>query len=220
MTLAERAIGAPPLAPAAGQLARVRGRIWVVGDVTVDSQASLDGRAVQHLVSLVSVEDDATGEELEVVWEIEPGTAVIERAEMPEIAADRIDDPTELDAFLDAVRWGAVTSADQRALQAPFRSGITIEDYQLEPLVRALRSPRATLLVADDVGLGKTIEAGLIVQELLLRHRARTAVARRDAREVRAGVSDRRPRAARAASPRSWGRREPVCAFPAVDRVD
>ena len=163
-------------APAVGQLARVRGRVWVVGDVARDSQAALDGRPVQHLVALVSVEDDATGEELEVVWEIEPGTAVIERAELPVIAGDRVDDPAELDAFLDAVRWGAVTSADQRALQAPFRSGITIEDYQLEPLVRALRMPRTTLLIADDVGLGKTIEAGLVVQELLLRHRARTAI--------------------------------------------
>lgn len=36
--------------------------------------------------------------------------------------------------------------------------------------------PRANLLVADDVGLGKTIEAGLIVQELLLRNRARTVL--------------------------------------------
>ncbi len=172
MTLVEIAPEAPAPAPAVGQLARVRGRIWVVGDVARDSQASLDGRPVQHLVSLISVEDDATGEELEVVWEIEPGTSVIERAELPVIAADRVDDPAELDAFLDAVRWGAVTSADQRALQAPFRSGITIEDYQLEPLVRALRMPRTTLLIADDVGLGKTIEAGLVVQELLLRHRA------------------------------------------------
>jgi superfamily II DNA or RNA helicase len=166
----------PAAAPEAGQLAWVRGRMWVVGDVARDSQASLDPRAVQHLVSLVSVEDDATGEELQVVWEIEPGTAVIERAELPTIAADRLDDPAELDAFLDAVRWGAVTSADHRSLQAPFRSGITIEDYQLEPLVRALRMPRTTLLIADDVGLGKTIEAGLVVQELLLRHRARTAL--------------------------------------------
>jgi hypothetical protein len=136
----------------------------------------VDGRPVQHLVSLVSVEDDATAERLEVIWEIEPATRVIERAELPEIAPDRVDDPSELDAFLDAVRWGAVTSADQRALQAPFRSGIAIEDYQLEPLVRALRMPRTTLLIADDVGLGKTIEAGLVVQELLLPHRARTAL--------------------------------------------
>jgi len=166
----------PAEAPAPGQLAYVRGRMWVVGDSARDSQAFVDGRPVQHLVSLVSVEDDATGEELDVVWEIEPGTRVIERAELPTIAADGLDDPAELDAFLDAVRWGAVTSADQRSLQAPFRSGIVIEDYQLEPLVRALRMPRTTLLIADDVGLGKTIEAGLVVQELLLRHRARTAL--------------------------------------------
>lgn len=54
---------------------------------------------------------------------------------------------------------GAVSSADTRALQAPFRSGIEIEDYQLDPVVRAIQMPRVNLLVADDVGLGKTIEA-------------------------------------------------------------
>src|SRR6266540_2228695 len=36
--------------------------------------------------------------------------------------------------------------------------------------------PRANLLIADDVGLGKTIEAGLVIQELILRHRARTVL--------------------------------------------
>jgi superfamily II DNA or RNA helicase len=36
--------------------------------------------------------------------------------------------------------------------------------------------PRANLLIADDVGLGKTIEAGLVVQELLLRHRAHSVI--------------------------------------------
>jgi superfamily II DNA or RNA helicase len=79
-----------------------------------------------------------------------------------------------LEAFLDAVRWGAVTNADRSFLQSPFRSGITIEDYQLDPLVRAVEMARVNLLIADDVGLGKTIEAGLVIQELLVRHRART----------------------------------------------
>ena len=82
--------------------------------------------------------------------------------------------PRQLDAFLDAVRWGAIASADKTVLQAPFRSGIEIEDYQLDPVVRALSMPRTNLLIADDVGLGKTIEAGLVMQELMLRHRART----------------------------------------------
>lgn len=90
---------------------------------------------------------------------------------MPEPTA--FDTPERLEAFLDAVRWGAASSADVRSLQAPFRSGIDIEDYQLDPLVRAVQMPRVNLLIADDVGLGKTIEAGLVLQELLIRHRAR-----------------------------------------------
>lgn len=52
---------------------------------------------------------------------------------------DGFDSPERLDAFLNAVRWGAVSSADMRALQAPFRSGIEIEDYQVDPLVRAIQ---------------------------------------------------------------------------------
>ncbi|MBA2694967.1 MAG: DEAD/DEAH box helicase, partial [Actinobacteria bacterium] len=86
------------------------------------------------------------------------------------------DAPHQLGAFLDAVRWGTVASADTTTLQAPFRSGITIEEYQLEPVARALAMPRVNLLIADDVGLGKTIEAGLVAQEMLLRHRARRMI--------------------------------------------
>jgi superfamily II DNA or RNA helicase len=159
-------------APEVGQLVRVRDRHWVVSDVI----ASTLQDSSQHLVELSSVEDDGLGDELTVVWEIEPGTAVLDTATLPRPQPDRFDDPSRLDAFLDAVRWGAITSADSRALQAPFRSGITIEDYQLDPVVRALQMPRVNLLIADDVGLGKTIEAGLVVQELLLRHRARTVL--------------------------------------------
>lgn len=53
----------------------------------------------------------------------------------------------------------------------PFRSfgNIAVEPraYQLVPLLMALRLPTVRLLIADDVGIGKTIEAGLIVRELL-----------------------------------------------------
>jgi len=129
------------------------------------------GQAPQHLVTLASVEDDALGEELQVVWELEPGARAHERAALPNPVG--FDDPHRLDAFLDAVRWGAVSSADVRRLQAPFRSGITIEDYQLDPVARAIQMPRVSLLIADDVGLGKTIESGMVALELILRHRAR-----------------------------------------------
>ena len=155
--------------PEPGQLVEVRRRQWVVSEI----QGSTSGRSAEHLVSLNSIEEDAVGEELSVIWEIEPGARVIEKAGLP--AFTGIDSKARLDVFLDAVRWGAVTNADKNALQAPFRSGISIEDFQLDPLVRAVDMARVNLLIADDVGLGKTIEAGLIVQEMIVRHRARTA---------------------------------------------
>jgi hypothetical protein len=44
------------------------------------------------------------------------------------------------------VRWGAIASADKTVLQAPFRSGIQIEDYQLDPVVRAMYAPDLSFL--------------------------------------------------------------------------
>lgn len=164
------------LIPEPGQVVIVRQRPFTVIDVKA-SQLPLhahlqDSHTKQHLVRLSSVEDEGLGEEMEVVWELEPGAICREKAALP--ALHKFDPPKVFDAFLDAVRWGSVSSADDKALQAPFRSGVDVDDYQLDPVVRALSMPRVNLLVADDVGLGKTIEAGLVAQELILRHRART----------------------------------------------
>lgn len=165
--------------PEPGELVTVRDRRWVVADVSrsaLEDGALGDNGHARTLLSLVSVEDDGMGEELQVIWELEPGRRIIDRAALPKPGLDSFDDPERLDAFLDAIRWGGIASADTRMLQSPFRSGIAIEDYQLDPVVRALRMPRVNLLIADDVGLGKTIEAGLVIQELLLRHRIRTVL--------------------------------------------
>lgn len=158
--------------PEPGQLVEIRRRQWVVTDVHSSGLAQTNGCTPQHLVTLVSLDEDALNESLSAVWELEPGARVLETAGLP--AVNGWDSCERLDAFLDAVRWGAATNADRFLLQAPFRSGVEIEDYQLDPLVRAIDMARANLLIADDVGLGKTIEAGLVIQELLVRHRARS----------------------------------------------
>jgi superfamily II DNA or RNA helicase len=167
----------PPL-PEQGQLVDIRLRRYVVTDVqrstlVFDRLLAL-AHTPHHVVTLASVEDDALGEELQVVWERELGAEIIEQGALP--APHRFDPPPQFTAFLDAVQWGAIASASMRVLQSPFRSGIKIEDYQLDPLVRAIQMPRVNLLIADDVGLGKTIEAGLVVQELVLRYRVRTVL--------------------------------------------
>jgi ERCC4-related helicase len=162
--------------PEPGQLVDVRQRRYVVVEVVQglpvqplkDLAQSHHG---QHVITLSSVEDDALGEELQVIWEIEPGATLIEKTALPQPVG--FDSPQRLATFLNAVRWGAASSADVKALQSPFRSGIEIEDYQLDPVARAIQMPRVNLLIADDVGLGKTIEAGLVAQELIIRNRAR-----------------------------------------------
>ena len=170
-----------PAPPEAGQVVQVRGAIWAVTEVEAQGlprSSADDGRPLlEHVVTLQSLDEDRMGEELRVVWELEVGNSVVPDRGLPEaISADDFDDPDTLGAFVDAVRWGAVTSADPKAFQSPFRSGATLEPYQLEPLRRALAAPRTNLLLADDVGLGKTIEAGLVIEELLLRHRARSVI--------------------------------------------
>ncbi len=52
-------------------------------------------------------------------------------------------------------------------IASPLFGTIQVEDLQLKPLVKALNMPRDSLLQADDVGLGKSIEAGLILSELI-----------------------------------------------------
>jgi hypothetical protein len=161
--------------PEQGQLVQIRSRQWVVNDVKPSTLPPPALRPEFHrpqsLLTLSSVEDDGLGEELQVVWEIEPGARVIEKVALP--TPTDFDSPDKLDAFLDAVRWGAASTADLKNIQSPFRSGIEIEDYQLDPVVRAIQMPRVNLLIADDVGLGKTIEAGMVGLELIIRHRAR-----------------------------------------------
>jgi len=63
--------------PATGQLVRVRGRHWVVTEVAATALPydvmSTNAGEGQTMVTLSSVEDDGLGEELRVLWELEPG---------------------------------------------------------------------------------------------------------------------------------------------------
>ncbi|WP_278314781.1 helicase-related protein [Lolliginicoccus levis] len=133
---------------APGSLVRARGRDWVV----------LPGSGTDFLVlrPLGGNDDDIAG--VFVTEGVQPAT-------FPAPSADDLGDHFSAQLLRDALRIGF------RSTAGPFRSlaSINVEPraYQLVPLMMALRQDVARLLIADDVGIGKTIEAGLIATELL-----------------------------------------------------
>jgi len=140
-----------------GALVRARGRDWVV----LPSQEA----EVVRLRPLTGSDEDAVG--LFVPLEgrfLQPSAFPLPN---PEQAGDVAGGLLLSDASRLRLRDGA----------APFRSlghiAVTPRPYQFVPLIMALRLDPVRLLIADDVGVGKTIEAGLIARELLDRGIAR-----------------------------------------------
>src|SRR6516164_11650547 len=157
--------------PKVGELVQVRSRRWLVDE---DIAPKIGGQT--SVVRLSCADDDAQGQSLEVLWDYELDGLIFEEEGWSDLASKGFDQPRQFAAFLHTLRWNCVTATDSNLFQAPFRAGIKIDAYQMEPLRKALRLPRVNLFIADDTGLGKTIEAGLIARELLLRKKAKTIV--------------------------------------------
>ena len=155
-------------------LATVRNRRGVVA--AVEPFEGEDGTV--HLVH-VEYKDAQSPPDERLLWELEPRCDLLEPNALPS-AQDHPMAPRDFDALVRAARWTALSPyldpdgegpLQREPIASPFHGSVRVEDYQLVPLLKALRMPRVSLLVADDVGLGKTIEAGLILTELILRRR-------------------------------------------------
>ena len=140
---------------AVGSLVKAREREWVVLPESTDD--------LLVLRPLGGTEDEVTGIYLPLE-RVEPA-----RFDLPDPA--QVGDFTSCRLLRDAVRLGFRSSA------GPFRSfaqlGVDPRPYQLVPLLMALKLDPVRLLIADDVGIGKTVEACLIARELLDRGEAR-----------------------------------------------
>ncbi len=150
--------------PRRGDIVVVRHRQYLVDTV----HAGTGAEATR--IALIGLDDDNQGKRTEVLWELELGARVLDQHNELLGEVDRLDPSRTFAAYYNALRWNHVTATDARLFQAPFRAGVKVMRHQLTPLKRALDMPRANLFIADDVGLGKTIEAGLVLQELLLRN--------------------------------------------------
>ena len=166
---------APP--PEVGQAVRVRSRL-----ATVRAVEPYDTRTAQGRLNLVDVEylDDFRYPEAEqLLWEVESTAMVLGKTSLPRVDEYRPDDPGVLKAFINAHRWTRLNrlregeGIENEPILGVWNSAIQVHYYQLDAVVRALSMPRVALLLCDGVGLGKTIQCGLVTEELLLRRRIR-----------------------------------------------
>ena len=135
-----------------GAVIRNRNRLWRVDNVDGDvvKATALDGPTSTHRF-YAPIEN-------------------IEEGSLPAPDATTMGNPQFQDLLIQANRLSMLHgTAPLMSLQ---RSRVIPTEYQLTPVVMALDMPAVRLLLADDVGLGKTIEAGLITSELLARNRA------------------------------------------------
>lgn len=157
-----------------GHIVHVRSRRWIVEEVHPAPEPRR--RRDSAIVRLSCMEDDAQGERLEVLWDLEVDARPLGEATWDTVVDRGFDVPRLFSAYLHTLKWNCVTATRPNLFQAPYRAGIEVKAYQLEPLRKALQMPRVNLFVADDVGLGKTIEAGLILREMLMRQKVRRVV--------------------------------------------
>ena len=164
--------------PRPGMLATVRNRRGIVS--AVDPFDGETGRL--HLVH-VQYQDGVSPSGERILWELEPQASALEPNALPDPHSSDPMPTADFDALVRAARWTALSpylglhgrgrEEGHEPIASPFHGGVRVEDFQLVPVLKALRMPRVSLLIADDVGLGKTIEAGLILTELLIRRRIR-----------------------------------------------
>lgn len=161
--------------PATGMLAIVRKRRGIISEVK-DFDSGTQGRL--HLVR-IEYKDDTRPTSEELIWELEPGKRLLESSEIPKANSPPMQ-ADDFNALVRAARWSALIpyirpegadDGDFLPICSPFHGALEVDDYQLVPLLKALRMPRINMMIADDVGLGKTIEAGLILNELFIRRK-------------------------------------------------
>ena len=153
---------AASLVPAPGARVVIRDAEWIVRrvDMIADGAYQLVCDGVSELVREQEAVYLSTLEQIEV---LDPAQT--------RLVADR--SPGFADSLLYMESQLRTTVPNDGGIHVGHEAAMDLVPYQLDPARQALARPRQRILIADAVGLGKTLEAGILVSELIARGRAR-----------------------------------------------
>src|SRR6266700_4075677 len=157
-----------------GQLVRIRERTWQV----LEDHASHSGS--DHILRVRGIEGEWRGEDLTFIYrpvaqqdgeheEEDLGIEKVEALPVPELLWRPNTPPSQWERLHTAYQLSIAHHTNY--LPGLAGSRLEIEPYQLAPVLQVMSAPQQRFLLAEDVGMGKTIEAGLIMMELIARGR-------------------------------------------------
>ena len=150
----------PSSVPAPGARVEIRDEEWMVRSVKTATRGGYSVRVV-GLSELVRGKEAIFLTEIDKVRELRPEETALVADDSPQYRRTRL--------YLDALLRR--TPATDASLHVGPRGAIRQTEYQLQPAAKALGQLRPRILMADGVGLGKTIEVGILLSELIQRGR-------------------------------------------------
>jgi ERCC4-related helicase len=147
--------------PATGARLTIRGEDFLVKDVKPYKQ--------HHLIKGEGISELVLGQEY--IFDTQLDTFQVLAPENTTLVADTEGGYRKTRLYLETQLRNAFTTSKQITIAD--RGALDLAAYQLTPTIKALDLPRARLLIADGVGLGKTIEVGILLAELMKRGRGK-----------------------------------------------
>ncbi|MCV2356563.1 DEAD/DEAH box helicase [Paucibacter sp. B2R-40] len=149
--------------PAPGSRVVIRDEEWLVRRVDPSSDGG-------HLLTCDGISELVRNQSALFLTELEGPIEVLDPATTVLVA----DTSPQYSAALLAIESQRRRSvANDASIQLGHRGAMNLVPYQLDPALQALKQPRARILIADSVGLGKTLEAGILATELMQRGRGK-----------------------------------------------